>query len=80
MQTTEDMLAQIENRIRAEFPDVKMAFATQSFTKHIELWITVLTQGEHERVRDTCRRLAKELGLEEREPEIWLLARGWTGP
>jgi len=80
MQTsTEDILAQIENALRAEFPKVKMEFATQSFTRHVELWIYVLSLSEYEQVQDTCRRLAKELALDQQEPEIWLLAKTWTG-
>lgn len=81
MQTsTSDILTEIETRLQEEFPDVKMEFATQTFTKHAELWIYVLTFGEYKRVRDACRRLTKELALEQREPEIWLIAKAWTGP
>lgn len=81
MQTsTDDMLTEIETRLLGDFPNVKMEFATQSFTKHVELWIYVLTSGEHERVQDACRRLTKEMALEQREPEIWLLSKAWTGP
>ncbi len=78
--STDDMLTEIETRLHEEFPNVKMEIATQSFTKHIELWIYVLTAGEYENVRDACRRLTKELALEDREPEIWIVARAWTGP
>lgn len=78
--STEDVLTQIENRLRQDFPNVKMEFATQSFTQHVELWIYVLDLSEYDRVLDMCRLLSNEKGLEEREPEIWLLAKTWTGP
>lgn len=78
--STDDMLTEIETRLRQEFPNVRMEFATQSFTKLVELWIYVLTLGEHEHVQDACRRLTKEMALEEREPEIWLLPKAWPGP
>ncbi len=78
--STDEVLTEIETRLCEEFPNVKLEFATQSFTNHVELWIYVLTSGEHERVQDACRRLTKEIALEEREPEIWLLPKAWTGP
>lgn len=78
--STEDLLTQIENCLRQDFPNVKMEFATQSFTQHVELWIYVLDLSEYDRVLNTCRLLSDEKGLEEREPEIWLLAKTWTGP
>jgi len=78
--STEDTLTEIEKRLRQAFPNVRMEFATQSFTKHVELWIYVLDLSEYNRVLDTCRLLSNEKGLEEREPEIWLLAKTWTGP
>lgn len=80
MQTSRDTLTRIEDDLRAEFPNTKMEFATQSFTEHAELWVYVLTMGDYDHIRDACRRLTKELALEQREPEIWLLAKAWTGP
>lgn len=75
-----EVLTEIETRLYEEFPNVELEFATQSFTNHVELWIYVLTSGEHERIQDACRRLTKEMALEEREPEIWLFPKAWTGP
>ena len=77
---TEDMLAQIESDLRAEFPDVRLEFASQSFTKTVELWVYVLNLNEYERVRGACRRISDEQKLEQHEPEIWLMAKTWTGP
>lgn len=78
--STEDALTEIENLLGQAFPNVRMEFATQSFTKHTELWIYVLDLKEYDRVLDECRRLSDEKRLDEREPEIWLLAKTWTGP
>jgi len=57
-----------------------MEFATQSFANHVELWISVLDLSKYDRVLDICRNLTEENRLEEREPEIWLLAKTWIGP
>ncbi len=78
--STETLLIEIEDYLNQSFPDARMKFATQSFTNHIELWIYVLELSRYEQVLDLCRRLTEEKGLEEREPEIWLLAKTWTGP
>ena len=78
--STENMLIQIEDHISQSFPDVRMEFATQSFANHVELWIYVLDLSRYDQVLDTCRQLTEEKRLEEREPEIWLLAKTWTGP
>ena len=78
--STENMLTEIEDYIRQSFTNVRMEFATQSFTNHVELWIYVLDLSEYDQVLDVCRRLTEEKGLEEREPGIWLLAKAWTGP
>lgn len=78
--STESMLTEIEAHLSQSFPDVRMEFATQSFTNHVELWIYVLDLSEYDKVLDVCRQLTEEKGLEEREPGIWLLAKTWTGP
>jgi hypothetical protein len=78
--STESMLTEIESHLRQSFPDVRMEFAIQSFTNHVELWIYVLDLSAYDKVLDVCRWLTKEKELEEREPEIWLLAKTWTGP
>lgn len=78
--STESVLTEIESHLRQSFLDVRMEFATQSFTNHVELWIYVLDLSAYDKVLDVCRRLTEEKGLEDREPEIWLLAKTWTGP
>ena len=78
--STETLLTEIEDHLGQSFPDVRMEFATQSFTNHVELWIYVLDLSAYDQVLDVCRQLTEEKGLEEREPEIWLLAKTWTGP
>ncbi len=78
--STENLLTEIEDHLSRSFPDVRLEFATQSFTHHIELWIYVLDLSRYDQVLDACRRLAEEKKLEEREPEVWLLAKTWTGP
>jgi len=80
LKSTENLLTEIENSITQSFPDVRMEFATQSFANHVELWIYVLDLSKYDRVLDICRNLTEENRLEEREPEIWLLAKTWTGP
>lgn len=78
--STENMLTEIEEQIRQSFPSVRMEFATQSFTNHVELWIYVLDLSQYDQVLDGCRKITAEKRLGEREPEIWLLAKTWTGP
>jgi hypothetical protein len=78
--STENTLTEIEDHIRQSFPNARIKFATQSFKNHVELWIYVLDLSEYDQVLDVCRRLTEEKGLEDREPEIWLLAKTWTGP
>ena len=78
--STETLLTEIEDHLRQSFPDVRMEFATQSFTNHAELWIYVLDLGKYNQVLDACRRLTEEKGLEDRDQAIWLLAKTWTGP
>lgn len=78
--STENLLTEIEEEIKRSFPELRMEFATQSFTYHVELWIYVLDLSEYERVLGVCRQLTEAKGLEEREPQIWLLAKTWTGP
>ena len=79
--STEALLTEIEEEIKRSFPDLRMEFATQSFTYHVELWIYVLSNlSEYERVLGVCRQLTEAKGLEEQEPQIWLLAKTWTGP
>lgn len=81
MQTTvEDTLAEIERSLREDFPGVRLEFASQSFAKHVEVWVYILDVAQYERVRDACNRLSDEQGLERRDPEVWLLAKAWTGP
>lgn len=77
---TETILTEIQDYLNQDFSDVRMEFATQSFTNHVELWIYVLDLSGYDRVLDACRRLTEEKGLEEREPAIWLLTKTWTGP
>jgi hypothetical protein len=77
---TENVLTEVEDYIKRSFPKVRMEFATQSFTNHVELWIYVLDLSEYDQVLNVCRRLTEEKKLEEQEPEIWLLAKTWTGP
>lgn len=76
----ENALAEIEQSLRREFPDVNLEVNSRSFSNHEEVWVYVLSVAEYERVRDACRRLSDEMGLERRTPEVWLLAKAWTGP
>lgn len=78
--STETLLTEIEEQIKRSFPSLRMEFATQSFTNHVELWIYVLDLSSYEEVLDKCRQLTETEKLEEREPQIWLLAKTWTGP
>ena len=78
--STETLLTEIEEEIKESFPDLRMEFATQFFTYHVELWIYVLDLSNYEKVLDKCRQLTETEKLEEREPQIWLLAKTWTGP
>lgn len=78
--STQSILTEIEDHLIQSFPDVRMEFATQSFNQHIELWIYVLELSKYDEILDVCRQLTEEKRLEEREPEIWLLAKTWTGP
>lgn len=80
LKSTETLLTEIEDEIKRSFPNLRMEFATQSFTNHVELWIYVFDLSEYEQVLGACRQLTEEKGLEEREPGIWLLAKTWTGP
>lgn len=76
----EDTLSQIETQLHKEFPSVKMEFATQSFSNHLELWVYVLDINAYEHVQESCRRIAEAEKLEKRDPEVWLMAKTWTGP
>lgn len=79
--STETLLTEIEEEIKRSFPNLRMEFATQSFTNHVELWIYVLDDlSKYEQVLSACHRLTETKELEEREPQIWLLAKTWTGP
>ena len=78
--STEEALTEIENEIRTEFPNAKIEFATQSFTTYVELWLYVLDLKEYDRVVEACRSISDEQHLDQRDPEIWLLVKTWTGP
>lgn len=78
--TLEDVLTQIEHSLRSEFPEATLEFNSRVFSNHVEVWVYVLSVSEYERVRDACSRLTEKMGLERRDPEIWLLAKAWTGP
>ena len=76
----EQTLTEIEKDIQQSFPEMRMEFASQSFTYHVELWIYVFDLSRYDQVQEVCRQLTQEKGLEDREPEIWLLPKTWTGP
>ncbi len=78
--STKNMLAQIEETLTKEFASVSLKFAVQSFTRHVELWVYVLDLNEYQRIRDRCYQLTEEMKLEQAEPEVWLMAKTWTGP
>lgn len=78
-QSVDDDLERTEREVRSSFPGVRVQFATQTFTNHVELWVNVLDLEQCEAVRTKCEAIAKRDGFEEDDPEIWILVRPWRG-
>jgi len=76
----EDTLTTLEQKLRDEFVGVGLEFTRQIFPKHAELWVYVLSISAYPRVVERCNRLTQEFDLDHATPEIWLLAKSWTGP
>lgn len=77
---TDTAIDGIEAGLQREFPQAGLKLATQSFARHVELWVYVLNVEQYERVLERCRELTAEKHLEDRNPEIWLVVRPWPGP
>lgn len=77
--STEDTLARIERSLHDEFPNIRLEFSSQYFSNHVEMWVYVLDLKEYERVRDRCRQFSEQERLDQHEPEVWLMAKTWTG-
>jgi hypothetical protein len=78
--TLENTLARLQETLRDELSGIRLEFTTQVFLHHVELYVYVLDIGEYDRVRALCSKLSAEMELDRSEPEIWLLAKAWTGP
>jgi len=79
-QVVDEALEGIEQRLRAGFPAVRMEFARQTFPNHVELWVYVLDLQHFDEVRAWCEELTRVEQLDQRAPEIWLMARAWKAP
>ncbi len=77
---TDTVLEELEVTLRQEFSGVNLKIAIQSFARHVELWVYVLDADYYAPVQERCRELTEEKHLEDREPEIWIVTRAWTGP
>ena len=80
MLTAMERLHELEVKISSQAPDVRLRFTTQSFAKHVELWVYVLDSGAYERVQTLCQKLDLELRESDFAPEIWIVPRPWSGP
>ena|ERR1700722_14558043 len=78
--TLDTALEGLQTKLREAFPKVMLEFAVQIFANHVELLVYVLDMKQYESVRARCNVLSKELEEKGSEPEIWILARTWTGP
>ena len=75
----ENTLARLQQTLQDEFRDVLLEFSTQTFPNHVELWIYVLAMDDYDRVHARCNELSRDWQLDHNQPEIWLLAKTWTG-
>lgn len=76
----EIQLADLAAQIRAEFRTVPIEFTTQVFENHAELWVYVLELDAAPRVNEWCHDLALSEDLDNRQPEIWIVVKTWSGP
>jgi len=77
---TDAALEELEVTLSREFPGVNLKLATQSFVRHVELWVYVLDLDQYSAVRERCKALSEEKHLEERTPEVWIIVKDWAGP
>ncbi len=78
--SVEDTLTKLEQTLQDEFRDVPLEFTRQIFPNHAELWVYVLELSKYKNVHERCDEIAQAERLDQQTPEIWLLAKTWTGP
>lgn len=78
--SVEDIQRQIQEKLKGEYANVRLEFASQSFSNHHELWVYVLDKEQFENIATVCRKISESQNLDRLDPELWLIVRPWEGP
>lgn len=78
--SSDETFESVERRIQENFSNVPIEFSRRNFPEHLELVVYVLDAEHFDAIRRKCYELVDEMHLDDNDPELWVMAREWTGP